>query len=107
MISQPVIRTWAILTLIAIFCGLLDHFFNALGGATSVMLYVSIGILGKIGLPVWQAHSEGWGWLTPNTFGYFAGMIAWLLVFYGMAIIHVKDRETHEDLPTKETDKKF
>jgi len=95
LFSAKVTRVWTKILIIVMVCGIIDHLFNALGGVTGVMLYVSVGTLGKLGLPVWQNPLSGWGWPTPSMFGYLAGITVWLVVFYVLAAVHVKDREDH------------
>ncbi len=54
------------------------------------VLYITIAILSKIGLPVFSNPLSGWGWSTPNLFGWTMGVIVWLVGYLGVAYIITK-----------------
>ena len=55
-----------------------------------LLIYLTISVLSKIGLPVFLNPHSGWGWSTPNLIGWSLGGLFWIIVYLGVACITAK-----------------
>ena len=85
MMSQRTMHSWYIIITTVSVLGILDQFFNIMGGMLIFLLYMTIGILDEVGFFVWKQAPNGWSWPEPNAFGYALSITFWFVLFYVMA----------------------
>ncbi len=93
------LKIWCIYVFATMLLGFADAIFGFDYGVTGAMLYSGIYVLGGIGLPVWENPPLGLGdWPVPNLFGYVLGISVWLLIFWGMSYLHMRESRDMEKI---------
>ncbi len=85
MMSPQVMQSWYTMVTVTSILGIMDQFFNLLGGMLVFLLYITISILGKFGFPVWENSFNSWNLPNPSAFGYGAGISLWFILLYVLA----------------------
>ena len=52
-----------------------------------VLVYVTVTLIDRIGLPVFENPNSGWGWPDPNLFGWILGVLSWILIYFLLALL--------------------
>jgi hypothetical protein len=55
-----------------------------------LLIYAIIAILSSLGLPVFLNPHSGWGWATPNMFGWAMGVLFWIILYLFIAYLMLK-----------------
>lgn len=62
-----------------------------------LLIYATIAVLSKIGLPVFLNSHSGWGWSEVNLIGWSAGIFFWIICYLIIACVmanFIKKRNT-------------
>ena len=82
-----VLRIWAILCGMHILTTLVLARINPDWVIGVMVVYLTVLLLSRIGVPFLLTPADGWGWPAPKILGWCAGISVWLLIYYGIACL--------------------